>query len=44
MEREQKAVLSGAVMNRKKIDAGVFQIDMTASSPQSWLKNLRVVM
>lgn len=39
---EQQAVLYGAVMSRKKIDAGVFQIDMIASSPQSELKSLRV--
>lgn len=35
VEKEQQAVLYGAVMTRKKIDAEVFQIDMTASSPQS---------
>lgn len=35
MEKKQQAVLYGAVMSRKKMDAEVFQIDMTASSPQS---------
>lgn len=30
-----QATLCGAVMNRNKFGAGVFQIDMTASSPQS---------
>lgn len=35
VEKEQQAVLYGAVMSRKKMDAEVFQIDMTASSPQS---------
>lgn len=35
VEKEQQAVLYGAVTSRKKIDAGLFQIDMTASSPQS---------
>lgn len=44
MEKEQQAVVYGAVMSRKKIDAGVFQIDMIASSLQSELKTLRVKM
>lgn len=35
VEKEQQAVLYGAVTSRKKIDAGLFQIDVTASSPQS---------
>lgn len=40
MEKEQQAVLYGAVMSRKKIDVGVFQIDMIASSPKSEGENV----